>query len=359
MIKQDSAPKIVVITDSTKTTGLGRYANTLSNSLGAHLISLRKDKTKLKDKFNGTVIDGKFPPLLKTGWYFNQFYPSIFMSRFKNYISANIGPQDIMHYSSQTLVPLKNKCKKVVTIHDLFAINLKYDYNKVFAKAVEKSLSRAKLFDNVITDSDHIKRQLIEEGFTRNVETIYPPVDRSFMPLPNKELIRKTLSLPLDKKLVLSVASNDPRKNLQVIKPTLEILGSDYALVRVGDAIGDCISFKNIDDQKLNSIYNACDILLFPSLDEGFGLPVAEAMSVGLPVVASDIEIFREIAGDAAVLSEPVPIHLASAVKEAINSKEFLTNKGFLIAKQYGFEAFKKKIRTYYKDRFGVPIDDN
>ncbi len=353
MTDQNGLKKIFVITDSTRTTGLGRYSKTLSIALDAHLISLRKDKTNPADKFNGAVINGLFPPF-QNGWYLNQFYPSIFMRRFKEYMSINVGPMDIVHYSSQTLTPLNNKCSKIITVHDLFAVNPKYNQNRVYRKAVERSLFKAKLFDHVLTVSDHVKTQLINEGFSGNIQTIYPSIDSVFRPLFDKGTIRKKLNLPLDKKLVLCVAKGEPRKNLGSLKPTLEILGKDYVLVQVGFDIGNGIRFKDVDDEKLNLIYNACDVLIFPSFDEGFGYPLVEAMSVGLPVVASDIEVFKETAGKAAILSEPSPAQLAKSVKEAINSRESLINEGFLVAKKYTFEEFKGKIKQYYKENIGL-----
>ncbi len=207
-----------------------------------------------------------------------------------------------------------------------------------------------------MTVSNYIARQLIDEGFGRKIRVIYPPISESFRPLSDKINLRKNLGLPLNKKLVLSVFTDEPRKNLKAVSETVETLGSDYVSIRVGNGIGNSITFTNVDDITLNMIYNASDVLLFPSLDEGFGFPLAEAMRVGLPAVCSDIDVFREIGKDAVLFSDPDPNKLAKAIKEALNSSKDLVSKGFTVSQNYTLQEFKKSTRNFYRSSFNLSI---
>ena len=126
------------------------------------------------------------------------------------------------------------------------------------------------------------------------------------------------------------------------------MLGSDFRLVRVGEKIGDSITFAGVDDEMLNMIYNACDVLLLPSLEEGFGYPVVESFAAGLPVVASDIEVFREVAGDAAVLVEPTPQGCAAGIREALSAGRELSKRGSQRAKLFGIDVFSQKVKEFY-----------
>ena len=127
-------------------------------------------------------------------------------------------------------------------------------------------------------------------------------------------------------------------------------LGADYKLVRVGKSImeGD-ISFQGVSYETMNEIYNACDVLLFPSLYEGFGYPMVEAFATGLPVVASDIEVFRETSGEAAILRDPNDVSdLVSGVKSALENSEELKIKGLKRAVKFSFGRFANEMNMYY-----------
>ena len=99
----------------------------------------------------------------------------------------------------------------------------------------------------------------------------------------------------------------------------------------------------------MNEIYNARDVLLFPSLYEGFGYPLVEAFATGLPVVASDIEIFRETSGGAALLMDPNDsLDLATGIRLALENSEELKKKGFKRVKMFSFDRFAFEINEYY-----------
>ena len=340
---------IVIINESTKYTGLGRYATDLADATSAKLFSLNLDSSIDPSKYSGEVISNKSFLKIGNGWYMNHRFPSIFLARARKKIENQITQDTIIHYSSQGIPYLNLKNRYVFTIHDLFGLDSKFNKDSRLRKLLEINLKYIASAETIITVSQYVKSQLQTTGINGRIEAIYPPVSRSFKLLDNRISVRKSLGLPENRRLVLSVSSQDPRKNLKTVAETMKLLGGEYDLVRVGKPIGNCYSFSNVDDEKLNMIYNACDVLLFPSLDEGFGYPLAEAMTVGLPVVASDIPVFHEIAENAAVLVEPDPDKLARGIRDAVDNSGIFRDRGIEAAKRYSFDRFRDETNSFYK----------
>lgn len=121
---------------------------------------------------------------------------------------------------------------------------------------------------------------------------------------------RVKLGLPLDRTLILSVGLDIPRKNIDIFPRLAKRLGRQFTVVRIGSTdriarkfpAGGLISFPSVPAQSYPLFYNAADMLLLPSLDEGFGVPLIEAINSGTPIVASDIPVFREVTMGAAQL---------------------------------------------------------
>jgi glycosyltransferase involved in cell wall biosynthesis len=332
-------------------TGLGIYATNVSRALNAPLISMRKDNRKGIKDYDGIVYNGIKTRGITSGYYINEKYQDLFYKKCEKYLKSDISSSSIIHYTNPGIKTFKLKVKTVVTFHDLFPI-LSEDKNKISA-IKKKNFLRFKSCENIITISNTVKNLMIDNGFNKNdIEVIYHSVPANFQKLNvDKKELRRKLHLPVDKKLILSVSTNDPRKNLSTVKSTMEKLGDDFRLVRVGVSVGNSITMSNLNGMELNEVYNACDLLLIPSKDEGFGFPVIEAFASGIPVVCTDIPIFNEISKGATILSEDDPESLRGAVLEGLNKSDELISKGFEAAKFYSFDNFKANLRKYYTNR--------
>ncbi len=340
-----SKDEIIIINTSTKYSGLGRYARDLSKATDGDLLSVRIDKSISRDQFDGRIIDALFIPGLGSGWYLTLKFPSIFLRKLKKMLYEQYRDA-IIHYSSQGIPHLIENSKTVTTIHDLF--NIKSPNGDFSSKTINRMINGLNDDSRILTVSQYMKKKLTEIGIRGKMDVIYPAINSVFHPLNNKIEIRRRLGIPEDKIMILNVSSLDRRKNIRAIIETREKLDGSFLFAHVGPEIPGFLNFTRVDDTLLNDIYNSADIFLFPSLDEGFGYPVVEAMAAGIPVVASNIEVFREIVADSALLVDPNPNDLVCGIKEALNSKEELISKGIERSVQFDFQHFKEKIESYY-----------
>jgi glycosyltransferase involved in cell wall biosynthesis len=193
----------------------------------------------------------------------------------------------------------------------------------------------------------------------QRIRVIPKGIGDEFVVLPGTERARLRDRLGVDGPAVLSVTSTSKWKNLPVIVAAIAALraeGLGVTLIRVGaplertqarrahELLGDGLhDLGRVSDRRLVELYNACDLLLFPSLLEGFGRPPIEAMSCGLPVVASSAEPFAEVLGDAALLPDPHDARaVAGAARAALLDRELaagLRARGSTRAARYTWEA--------------------
>lgn len=242
----------------------------------------------------------------------------------------------VPHYNA----PLVWNKKLVVTIHDLIHLeNPARRAASVYARPMLKAVTRKA--DAIITVSRSVKTRLVDEIKVREdkIRVIYNGVDPSFRP-GDKEAARCELGEILPSgKILLAIGNLRPHKNLRTLVQAFEgatdALPSEWKLMLIAEGAQELIAATRIPDrivgkdrvseEQLRLIYRAADAFIMPSLNEGFGLPIIEAMASGLPVLCSDIEVFREVAENSARYFSPrSTTEMARVIVEALNAPEWL-----------------------------------
>ena len=277
-------------------------------------------------------------------------------------------------------LPLKNKYKTVVTVHDLIPIVFKKHFPSGVKGSLRWQIQKRSLssVDAIITDSNSSKSDIRKtlEIDPNKIFVTYLAASSDFYRLsdPRKaEAIFEKYAVP--KKFILYVGDVTWNKNLvrivEAVKKTkfnLVLVGKAVAnkdydrknpwnkdLVGVSELIeGDerffAVGFVSNED--LNFLYNKASFLLIPSIYEGFGLPVLEAMQSGCPVVTSQEGSLKEVAGDAAFFVDPFSVdsisRAVSKLMEDMKLKEELVKKGLKRAKEFSWEKTAgETIRIY------------
>lgn len=346
--------KIILLNQAHIKTGIGEYIENMAEffkqyNIENKIITLSYDNRS--DEYLGQVYKGIDFPFYKQ--YLNALFSNLVYKNIKRKLKDYKDYDYIIHYGSNSMTPITDF--DIVTLHDIgFKDSYKnapaykqlaqyYGYYFIFKNFLK--------FENIIVLTNVLKNKIIDnykyKGNIFVVPHFYNPV---FKTMDNKLDLKKSLKLPVNRKLVLSVGTDKPNKNINILNKVFNILGNDYKLVRVGSEVANSITFNHINSEILTKIYNACDALVFPSLDEGFGYPMIEAFATGLPVVCSDIPVFREIGGDAPIyFDNSNPESIANGIMEAINNKEEISKRSLERSKLYTMESFSKKMINVYK----------
>jgi glycosyltransferase involved in cell wall biosynthesis len=257
----------------------------------------------------------------------------------------------VLHYN----VPLLYRGKLIVSIHDLIHLTREGHNGKLMILGYAWVMLRmaARRADRIITVSEYSKRQLVEQlGVSESKITVIPNgVGSQFHPIDKAKAASVVKSaLFQEKPYFLCMSSLRPHKNLgSLLKAAEEFwirTKSDWELLIVGDGpqaqqliqevdrlnIGDKVHFERlVPEHLLRYLYGAAEFVILPSLAEGFGLPVLEAMACGTPTLCSRSASLPEVGGDAAVYFDALNISEMAAAMELVFKERTLAS--ILVAK--------------------------
>jgi len=344
-----------ILNSSAKNTGVARYIQGIPDG---EIYSLRI----LLNEYPGKIIEPKFE---FSPWTIKVTKPKIIfdVKGLENYTFI---------YSSQaTPIVSNNINNQFVIIHDI--LPLKYNPKKGVRKYIKSQIERFRDAKRIITPSNYTKERLAKEfNYDMNKIDVIPPYISPNLTITkkSKEELRKELNLPLDKKIIINVAGGTPNKGNDELPIIMKMLSNDFILIHIGSKIkGEkIINIQNIDDNLLSKYYQASDIYLSTSYDEGFGLPTIEAQYLGVPVIARKLKVFEETMGNTYIKFEDWN-HITDiyegydnldqaegywkqwyyTIMGGYNEKDEYIEKGKENAKKYTFEQFQAKWLKWQK----------
>jgi glycosyltransferase involved in cell wall biosynthesis len=276
-------------------------------------------------------------------------------------IETFTGKLDVFHASDWTQPP--SSAFKVTTIHDLVPIIYPETTRKdILRNIVKVHLSRfrwvGKEVDRVIAVSLSTKADIVNylEIPEEKIRVVHEAPDHAFSVKSITELDRVKRKYEIHGDYFLTVGTG-PRKNLDRVIKAFEQLKPKISAKLVVACRGVVLESRGIvhisdsSNDELACLYTGAQALVYPSLYEGFGLPILEAFSCGCPVVTSNISSMPEVAGGAAILVDPRdPESIAEGIKQAVKGRDQLVKKGFARAKDFSWEKCAKETLEVYEE---------
>ncbi len=354
-------------------TGLGNYSRDLIRILSEYypehnyiLYNPKKSKKQYSFKLNDVIIE-KLPE-------------TSFWKRFKSLwrsfgIKKQLVNDEILLYhglSGEIPLFLPKKIKKVVTIHDLIFIRYP-EYYSFFDRKIHtwKFRYAARKADVVIAISEQTKNDIVKYlGINPDkIKVIYQGCAKEFKrnySEQEKNAVRKKFDLP--EKFILNVGTIEKRKNALTIVKSIQNI--DTKLVLIGkktnyfyeienfikqNGLEDKIIFlKNISLEELAVIYQLATIFVYPSVFEGFGIPIIEALFSKTPVITTNSGVFPEAGGKDSIYVEPFDAkEMEKQISYLLNNPDYrneIAENGYDYAQNFTDEAIAKNVMSLYQD---------
>ena len=286
------------------------------------------------------------------------------------------GQLDLFHSPDFVLPPVSGNIPTLLTVHDLSFVHFPEVYPEVLVnylnKVVPWSVARA---THILADSEATKQDLLAiwQVPDEKVSVLYSGVSEAFVRVEDMgriTAVRQKYHLG-DKPYLLSIGTVQPRKNYQMLiqafapltdkfPHNLYIAGGkgwlyDEMMAEVEkQGIADRVRFIGfVDDEDLPTLYSAADLYLFPSIYEGFGLPMLEAMACGVPVIASDVSSLPEVGGETAVMIPPYDLlqwtQKIDALLSNLERRQQMAAAGYQQVQKFSWQKAATKLLSIYQ----------
>jgi glycosyltransferase involved in cell wall biosynthesis len=305
---------------------------------------------------------------------------------YQRFATLNLAQRPLLFHATQA-IPLKVKgCANIYTIHDLVPLRLPYttlDDKKIFYRLLKKIAATA---DHIVTVSEHSRRDIIDFlGVSENrVTNTYQTVDISPDQLARSERdvandLARLFGLDFGE-YYLFYGAIEPKKNIPRMIDAYAGSGTNRPLIIAGGAgWHNQAEMQKINDERFSgfraegtmyrrhrqvrrlrylpqdqlvSLIRGARAVVFPSIYEGFGLPVAEAMLLGTPVITSNSSSLPEVAGDAAYLVNPQSTEDISNAIAVLDKDDdlcaALAERGRVQVTKFSREAYESRLKSLY-----------
>ncbi|MBI5650969.1 MAG: glycosyltransferase family 4 protein [Chloroflexi bacterium] len=357
--------------------GIGRYARELIRAL-ARLDRKNRYVLLVPRDAHAELLHFDWPPNFKiVRAPLTERYLAALWHKFRVplFVEMFTGAVDVF-YAPGFLLPPTRARRAIVTIHDLSYVRLPECFPAPLVTYLNRQVPHAlKRADIILADADSTRRDVNDVYGVplEKIKTLYSGVDPRFNPIVSPESRARVRDLARGKPYLLSVSTIQPRKNYaRLIEAFARLLksqipNSNLQLIISGargwmfDDVFQTVERLNlrervifpdfVADDDLPALYVDATLFVYPSLYEGFGLPVAEALACGAPVVCSNASSLPEVAGDAALYFDPRDVDaLVDAMQRALADEVLrsdLRARGFAQAQKFSWDNAARELRDY------------
>ena len=264
-----------------------------------------------------------------------------------------------------------SNCKTLMTIHDIRGMHNEYNYfGTLFYKFIlSNSIKNA---DKIITVSQFMKNDILKYYHNANISVINNGISISdFKNFSDKDSDNVIENLHTPSNFLLSVGHFEKRKNFSNLITAfakVKLNHADLSLIIIGNDsdekkdIKQIINYLNLNDSvilleglsdfEVRYLYKKSKLFVFPSLYEGFGIPILESMASGCPIILSNIDVFKDITQNKCTYFDPLdPISIANTIEKYLNDpyeRSLSIEYGYKRIQDFDYEKIADEVKSLY-----------